>query len=156
MLWEFLKLHLSKAAFLIRPSPLRHAWMMLHSHIVGIFFHSCHGLKTKDSSACPSSREPRLSGCDSASAGSFLCRLRFARQASFTKQDQVGAVDGERKKKKKINGGKSRSQIWCLDPLSFFTDAESWWRLGQGTENRQILLLTALRLLGALAKVLSP
>ena len=134
MLCEFLKLDFSKAAFLIRPSPLKHAWMMLHSRIVGIFFHSCHSLKTKDSSACPSSCEPRLSGCDSAAAGSFLCRLGFAVRPHSL--DRISRSSGWRKKNQW--GKISRSQIWCHDPLFPFTAAESWWCLGHGTENCKI------------------
>ena len=57
------------------------------------------------------------------------------RQASFTRQDQAGAVDGG----KKNQWGKiSRSQLWCHDPLFPFTAAESWCRLGRGTENSKI------------------
>lgn len=138
MLWEFLKPDFSKTTFLIRPSPLRHAWMMLHSRIVEIFFHSCHSLKTKDSSACQSSPEPRLSGCDSTSAGSFLFRLWFA-----IRPHSLNRIEWEQymEKKKSMEAKSDTARYGTMDPRLPFTDAESWRSLGYGTENCKILVL---------------
>ena len=134
MLWEFLKLDFSKAAFLIRPSPLKHAWMMLHSRIVGIFFHSCHGLKTKDSSACPSSCEARLSGCDSGAAGSFLCRLGIAIRPHSL--DRI-KLEQWMEEKKSMGGNLTQPDTVPWSPFPFHC---CWVMLpwGHGTENYKI------------------
>lgn len=151
MRWEFLKLDFSKAAFLIRPSPLKHAWMMLHSRIVGIFFHSCHSLKTKDSSACPSSCAPRLSGCDSAAAGSFLCRLGFA-----VRPHSLDRIKLEQWMEEKKSMGENLTQPDMV-PWSAFPFHCCWVMVPSRPWYRKLLnlFLPALCLLCALAKVMS-